>query len=86
MKTKLGSLLLLAMLGRPGLIAVAQWPSPPGTFTGSMITPRFAHTATLVNNGKVLIAGDRASAQNSMIPPVKTFTRTGDMTTQRARF
>jgi uncharacterized protein (TIGR03437 family) len=54
-KTKLA--FLSAVLG-VGLApsAVAQ---PPGQFamTGSMTTPRMGHTATLLENGKVLIAG-----------------------------
>ena len=56
MKTNLS--FLAAVLGASSLAprAAAQ---PPGSFalTGSMTTPRMGHTATLLNNGKVLIAG-----------------------------
>jgi Galactose oxidase, central domain len=66
-----------------------------GTFTptGRMLVPRFLHTATLLNNGKVLIAGgaggggpysDLATAE--LYDPVTGFfTPTANMTTRRSQ-
>jgi hypothetical protein len=60
-----------------------------GTFspTGSMIFPRTASSATLLPNGKVLIAGgaccDGFSPAELYDPSTRTFTRTGDMITGR---
>ena len=54
-RVKAGFVLLLGV-GSQGLPAAAQ---SPGTFTatGDMTTARARHTATLLHNGKVLIAG-----------------------------
>jgi hypothetical protein len=61
-----------------------------GTFvpTGSMITKRACHTATLLNNGKVLIAGgDDGTSNNGLAiavlydPATGTFTTVGRFTT-----
>jgi hypothetical protein len=62
--------------------------------TGPMMTPRAAHTATLLANGKVLIAGGASAAfpypdiilsSAELYDPVtRTFNSTGKMTTARA--
>jgi|SRR6516165_8909286 hypothetical protein len=75
----------LAVVGR------AQAPSQgPFTLTGEMATARSAHTATLLDNGTVLLAGgwgegftplDSAELYH---PATGKFTPTGHMTTPRA--
>lgn len=63
-----------------------------GTFitTGSMNTARSNHTATLLNNGKVLVAGGANSGNNGLAsaelfdPTTETFTPTGSMNTARS--
>jgi Galactose oxidase, central domain len=79
-------LLLLGVTGH-GAIALAQ---SPGTFTatGSMRMPRSGHTATLLTNGKVLIAGGQEGfrgldSAELYDPESGTFRPTGDMVTGR---
>lgn len=74
-----------------GTFACAQ---SPGSFTpaGTMTTPRAHHSATLLNDGKVLVAGGIPAAQMGVgnldsaelyDPSTHTFTATGKMTVAR---
>jgi len=89
MKTRFA--LLLCVVG------VSGYAQTPGTFTatGSMITGRFGHTATLLPDGRVLIAGGYTNgvapfghaptaAAELYDPDTGTFTATGKMTSARA--
>jgi Galactose oxidase, central domain len=82
----------LVQLSPASLAAVAELFDPgTGTFTatGSLNTPRDFHTATLLQNGKVLIAGG-LDTNNTYIgqaelydPATGTFTATGNMVDPR---
>ena len=83
-------LLLVGLVGHTSLV-MAQ---PLGTFTptGSMITARMSHTATLLADGRVLITGGQifsdgkwsgTSSAELYDPFTGAFTATGHMTTAR---
>src|SRR5688572_23500817 len=92
--TALTDLLLLLIVFSYNSAAAAQ---SPGAFlpTGSMTIPRISHTATLLLDGKVLIAGggverdmggrivNRLRSAELFNPITGMFTATGDMTTGR---
>src|SRR5262245_14943825 len=71
--------------------AVAQTGGPHWTQTGHLNTPRYAHTATLLPNGKVLVAGglgpNSCSAPTSDAelydPATGTWSTTGSLSTAR---
>ena len=82
---------LLVLMGSSGYDSLMAQSAGTFTATGSMTTPRANHTATLMTNGKVLIAGGwvaiigTPTATAELYDPGSgTFTPTGDMTTPRS--
>ncbi len=93
MKTNVVFLLLVLAAGQTPN-AAAQSPDT-FTVTGNMTTPRFGSTATLLNSGKVLIAGGFYRSQGCGCFPVGaelydhdtgTFTATGNIDQDAASY
>jgi hypothetical protein len=92
MKSSLVRSLLFLGVATFATIATAQSSGSTFTATGDLTTPRVGHTATLLTNGRVLIAGGAVGGGGQTLlasaelydPSTRTFTATGDMTRERA--
>jgi hypothetical protein len=86
-----GKVLLFGGYGPSGTVSTAELYDPvSGTFssTGSLVTARYLHTATLLPNGTVLLAGgigDGVNLSSAEIydPAIGTFSSTGSLATSR---
>jgi large repetitive protein len=93
MRTRFYLLLLLivaSLVVVPEVKAHEAVPVGTWTATGSMATARFGHTATLLGNGTVLVAGGQNSSDQALAtaeiydPTACTWTQTGSMVTPRS--
>ena len=83
-KSKSGALQRLRLVVAKGL----RYPvliDPSWVTTGSMGTPRYGHTATLLPNGKVLVAGGSPGLSSAELydPATGSWTATGSLSTAR---
>src|SRR6516225_4993989 len=73
--------LVLPAAGAAAGTAAARTPGQPNTFvpTGQMATGRSGQTATLLPDGKVLVAGGGSATAELYNPATGTFSKTGNM-------
>src|SRR5438132_4544742 len=78
----IGAAILVLGPARP---ASAQAVAPSWSYTGNLNTSRFEHTATLLPDGKVLVAGGQDNVNSAELydPATAAWNRTGNLNTSR---